>query len=231
MGLYLCRRNTTIATPKRAVFASISPKIRLAQSWIKEQITSHERKIFMSTTNIYQIMKKLFLLFGLLILSSSLVVTGCKKDENPSNNSGGNTSSGAGTMSAKIDGQNWSATQLSPILPAAQASYTNRTLTVIGSRMENGRTSTMSFSINNVTGTGTFQIGTTTGGASYGEGPTGAPQQAWVSFGDNAGTVEITTFNAESKIVSGTFRFTLRNPIANPTSREVTEGRFDVKWN
>ncbi|MFN3638190.1 MAG: hypothetical protein ACK4XY_06970 [Chloroherpetonaceae bacterium] len=176
-------------------------------------------------------MKKLSLLFGLLLLASSLIVTGCKKDENPADGGGGgNTSSGAGTMSAKIDGQNWSAAALAPTLPAAQAFYSNNTLTVTGSRIESGRTSTMTFSITNVTGTGTFQIRTTTGSASYADGPTGSPQ-AWITLGDNAGTVEITTFNTGSKIASGTFRFTLQNPTANPTTREVTEGRFDVKWN
>ncbi|MFN3345922.1 MAG: hypothetical protein ACK412_09770 [Chloroherpetonaceae bacterium] len=177
-------------------------------------------------------MKKLSLLFGLLLLASSLVVTGCKKDENPADGGGGgNTSSGAGTMSAKIDGQNWSATALVPTLPAAQALYSSNTLTVTGSRIESGRTSTMTFSITNVTGTGTFQVGATTGSASYAEGPTGSTLQAWGTLGSNAGTVEITTFNTGSKIASGTFRFTLQNPTANPTTREVTEGRFDVKWN
>ncbi len=177
-------------------------------------------------------MKKLSLIFSLLLLASSLVVTGCKEDENPANggSGGGNTSSGAGTLSAKIDGQNWSAAALAPTLPAAQAFYSNNTLTVIGSRMESGRTSTLTFSITGVTGTGTFQIRTATGSASYADGPTGSPQ-AWITLGDNAGTIEITTFNTSSKIASGTFSFTLQNSTANPTTRQVTEGRFDVKWN
>ncbi len=187
-------------------------------------------------------MKKLSLLFGILLLASSLVVTGCKKDENPADGGGGGGNqppTGAGTLSAKIDGQNWSATQISPILPAANASYQNNTLQVQGTRVESGvaSVSSLGFVITGVSDTGTFRLGISPGvggaqgSAQYVVTNAGAGQ-SWVTTSTNggSGTVRITTFDRQNRIAAGTFSFTLRNEEAN-TTREVTEGRFDVKWN
>ncbi|MCS6989944.1 MAG: hypothetical protein NZM06_10560 [Chloroherpetonaceae bacterium] len=187
-------------------------------------------------------MTKLSLFLGLLMLSASLVVTGCKKDENPASGGtggGGNqTPTGAGTLSAKIDGQNWSATQISPILPAAIASYQNNTLLVNGTRVDGATTSALGFTITGVTGTGTFRLGVSPGtGGAQGTAQyvvtTAGQGQTWATLSQtgNSGTITITTFDRQNRIAAGTFSFTLERESPAPTRREVTEGRFDVRWN
>lgn len=187
-------------------------------------------------------MKRLSLFLGLLLLSSSLVVTGCKKDDNPTNGggTGGNnqTPTGAGTLSAKIDGQNWAATQISPILPAATASYRNNVLQVNGNKVDGATVSALGFTITGVTGTGTFRLGISPGvGGSQGTAQyvetTAGSGQAWstISQTGNSGTINVTTFDAQNRIAAGTFSFTLERDSPSPTRREVTEGRFDVRWN
>lgn len=186
-------------------------------------------------------MKRFSLFFGLLALSATLIVTGCKKDDNPANggDGGGNpTPTGAGTLSAKIDGQNWAATQLAPVLPAAIASYQNNTLQVSGNKLDGSTVSTLLFTITGVTGTGTFRLGVAPGvggaqgSAQYSE-VTGGVGQAWSTLSQtgNSGTITITTFDPQNRIAAGTFSFTVERESPSPTRRQITDGRFDVRWN
>jgi len=181
-------------------------------------------------------MKRTLLFFALALLTTSVLLTGCKKDENPADggSGGGNTQTGAGTMSAKIDGQDWSATSIpgSP-LPGAYATYTNNNLTIIGTQLQGTSASTFNITIANVTGTGDFRLGLAPGAGSF-QGIAAyatSAGQAWVTTDTETGTVKITKLDTQNKIVSGTFSFRCRaGNNVTPEIRNITDGRFDVKW-
>ena len=47
---------------------------------------------------------------------------------------------------------------------------------------------------------------------------------------ENAGTLSITRYDLDNRILSGTFSCTMQNR-DNPNERiEITQGRFDIKW-
>jgi hypothetical protein len=177
-------------------------------------------------------MKRTLLFFALALLTTSVLLTGCKKDENPADggSGGGNTQTGAGTMSAKIDGQSWSSTSI-PGLPGAYATYTSNNLTLIGTQVQGTSASTFNITIANVTGTGEFRLGLFPVGSFQGVGAYGTSAgQAWATTNTETGTVTITKLDTQNKIVSGTFSFRCRSTNATPEIRNITDGRFDVKW-
>jgi hypothetical protein len=173
-------------------------------------------------------MKQTLLFFALALLTTSILVTGCKKDENPADggSGGGNTQTGAGTMSAKIDGQSWSSTSI-PGLPGAYATYTGNILTITGSQLQGTSATFLNITIVNVTGTGEFRL-PAQGVGTYGT--SGTSDGQWTTTDTETGTVRITKLDTQNKIVSGTFSFKCKNPSANPQIRNITDGRFDVKW-
>ena len=172
-------------------------------------------------------MKRTLLFFALALLTTSILVTGCKKDENPAD--GGNTQTGAGTMSAKIDGQSWSSTSI-PGLPGAYATYTGNILTITGSQLQGTSATFLNITIVNVTGTGEFRLGTDSAQGAGTYGTSGTSDGQWTTTDTETGTVRITKLDTQNKIVSGTFSFRCKNPSANPQIRNITDGRFDVKW-
>lgn len=186
-----------------------------------------------------QLSKALLILFTTMII----FITGCqKKDENPIGpGDGGNTQTGAGTMSCKVDGENWSATQIpSSPYPAAfanletQSNYT--LLTITGTQISGtSSASTIYLSLLNVSSTGEYNLGAMTGtsgnqgiatmGYSDGKGYGTTGETEYI------GKVTITKFDQTNKIVSGTFYFTAKGISGGATGKKiVTEGKFDVKW-
>jgi hypothetical protein len=131
-------------------------------------------------------------------------------------------------MSAKIDGQSWSSTSI-PGLPGAYATYTSNTLTITGTQVQGTSATFLNITIANVTGTGEFRLGL---GPiqSFGVYGRTSDGQAWATTDTETGTVRITNLDTQNKIVSGTFSFRCKNPSANPQIRNITDGRFDVKW-
>lgn len=186
-----------------------------------------------------QITKALLILFTTMIV----FITGCqKKDENPTGpGDGGNTQTGAGTMSCKVDGENWSATQIpmSPY-PAAFANLETQTnytlLTITGTQITGTNSaSTIYLSLLNINATGEYNLGAMTNysgnqgiatmGYSDGKGYGTTGETEYV------GKVTITKFDTTNKIVSGTFYFTAKGVSGGATGKKVvTEGKFDVKW-
>ncbi len=52
----------------------------------------------------------------------------------------------------------------------------------------------------------------------------------WYCSMENAGTLSITRYDLDNRILSGTFSCTMQNR-DNPNERiEITQGRFDIKW-
>ncbi len=182
-------------------------------------------------------MKKTHFLLAIM-LTSSLLVTACNRggdsSDNPADSGGGSTATGSGTMSAKIDGQNWTATS-----GTVFATYTGNNLTVIGSQVQGTSAGTFNITIANVTGTGEFRLGLAPGvGGAQGIGAYGtaagsaSTAQAWATTNTETGTVNITRFDTQNKIVAGTFSFRCRaaSPNFTPEIRNITDGRFDARW-
>ncbi len=168
-----------------------------------------------------------------IMLTSSLLVTACNRgsSDNPAD-SGGGTATGSGTMSAKIDGQNWTATS-----GTVFATYTGNNLGIVGSQVQGTSAGTFNITIANVTGTGEFRLGLAPGaGGAQGIGAyataagSASTAQAWVTTNTETGTVNITRFDTQNKIVAGTFSFRCRSTNATPEIRNITEGRFDARW-
>jgi hypothetical protein len=97
--------------------------------------------------------------------------------------------------------------------------------------------SALSITIENVTGTGEFRLGLLpgVGGAQgvavYGIGTSaGSNAQAWATTNTETGTVNITRLDVPNKTVAGTFSFRCSNPNATPAIRNITNGRFEARW-
>ena len=180
----------------------------------------------------YRTMKKTHFLLAIFMLTSSLLVTACNRgsSDNPAD-SGGGTATGSGTMSATVDGQSWTATS-----GTVFATYSTNTLTVIGSQVQGTSASTFNITINNVTGTGEFRLGLPEVGGAQGIAAyaivtgAGSNAQAWVTTNTETGTVNITRLDVPNKTVAGTFSFRCRNPNATPEIRNITNGRFEARW-
>ncbi len=52
----------------------------------------------------------------------------------------------------------------------------------------------------------------------------------WYCSIENGGTITITRYDYDNKIVSGTFSCTVQNKDNPNETIEITEGRFDIKW-
>lgn len=201
----------------------------------KQQINKQKRSNIMKLNSL----KLALIVFTL----SSLFLIGCqKKEDNPTGpGDGGNTQTGAGTMSAKIDNVNWSASAIpgSPI-PAAYADFSvsgsQSVLQIMGTQISGSTASTILISLNNVRSTGEYSLGVPGlnyfgyGVVSYSDGS--AYGTAYQPGQDQyTGKVTITKFDETNKIVSGTFYFTAKAASGNATGeKRITEGKFDVKW-
>ncbi|MFN3393009.1 MAG: hypothetical protein ACK41G_09400 [Candidatus Thermochlorobacter sp.] len=166
-------------------------------------------------------------LFAALV---SILLMSCGQNSNPSDNSGGSTGqTGTGSMSAKVDGQDWSAA-------TATAGYSSSTrdLTLNGARGDASSSSAITISLRNVQGTGTFTlvaVGTVgssgQGFATYGTNASGQVQ-SFVTTEANAGTVTLTRFDQQARVVAGTFSFRCTSPTNATLRRNITEGRFEI---
>lgn len=123
----------------------------------------------------------------------------------------------SGTMSAKIDGSDWSA------VLAVQATKTNGVFQVSGS--DNGGKQ-MNVTIMNYTGPGTYTLGgpATSGNGSNGRWTAGlsSSQTYNTMVGQGEGTCTVSTESGGT--VEGTFSFTAKN--SDGAQVTVTEGKF-----
>jgi len=184
-------------------------------------------------------MKKTHFLLAIFMLTSSLLVTACSRSsDNPADpaDSGGGTATGSGTMSATVDGQSWTASDT--VIATYTPTPRGNTLAVLGAQVQGTSVSALSIIIENVTGTGEFRLGLEpgVGGAQgiavYGIGTSAGSTQAWATTNTETGTVNITRLDVPNKTVAGTFSFRCRstNPNATPEIRNITNGRFEARW-
>ena len=122
---------------------------------------------------------------------------------------------GAGSMSATIDGSAWTAV-------AVTTGITNGVRIISGSDL--ARSVAMSFL---VTGTGTQQFST-----SVALGVVIIGLQSWDASSSNGATGSVTITTLTSNRAVGTFSFTAKASTASttPATRQVTNGKFDVKF-
>ena len=149
--------------------------------------------------------------FGVVVLT--LACGGGNSPTSPNNPNSG--ASGAGSMSASIDGSGWNAI-------AVSAGRSTGLLVIAGSDVQ--RTVTVSFALNG-TGTQTF------GPAGVALGVVVIGGQSWQATGSGlgSGSVNITMLTGNRAV--GTFTFTaVGGQGATPASRQVTNGRFDVRY-
>ncbi len=121
-----------------------------------------------------------------------------------------------GTMSARIDGGAWSATSI------ATDSGPPSLLVVTGANA----THTLPIAIPLDPGVGTQTVGSTTpvfAGLVIGS-------QSWAASRTQGGSGSITLTTVVPGHVAGTFEFTMAHEGASPAARQVTSGKFDVKY-
>ncbi len=177
-----------------------------------------------------------------ILLFLSIFVLSCSKSDNPASDddqdgTGGNSQSGAGTMSCKIDGVSWSASiPGSPIAPAA-GQYINQTLVIVGTQYKGSDVIVITLQLTNIQGAGEYDLGVgVQNGIRIGTVTfTNSSTSLNESYGTNTNTPEpegkinITKLDLTNKIASGTFYFKATSDAKPGVVKNITEGKFDVK--
>lgn len=173
-----------------------------------------------------------------ILFFSVLLLAGCKKsvEELPAA-----TQTGANTFGLKIDGEFWVPQRFGV---AATAPILEARRTGLGGVFINARN--FSFSptetefeifLENVTGPGNYELNRTTnvyphqsGSYAYYVKRRINPINEWITTNQYPGSVTITRFDTTNKIISGTFTFRAGSMDSRATPIDVTDGRFDVKF-
>lgn len=156
-------------------------------------------------------MKHLFLLFCAVLLGT-FAVTGCSKDSDSNPADGSPSTTGGGSISAKVNGTAWKATTV-------QSTWTNGVLGFVGAQIINNENQQINIS-GMVTATGTYNLNPLSGSglvATYSKG-TGAGASTNTAL---SGTLVVSSLDASG--TKGTFTF-------KAGTYSVTEGSFDVKF-
>ncbi len=150
-----------------------------------------------------------------LLLACTLIpVAGCGDDE-PTGNSTPN-----GSVSAKVSGSNWSATNV-------QAVWTNNVLSIGGSQINGGNNNQINLTAM-ASGPGTFQVNPFAGvNATYTESTSTGGISVKI-FSGSSGTITVERISSSG--ATGTFSFEAAEAQGGSGSRSITEGKFDVKF-
>jgi hypothetical protein len=177
---------------------------------------------------------------NILLLSLFCVfLFSCKKnvDELPEP-----TQTGANTFGAKIDGAFWAphGFGIVPTAPILEASYVKAGghVRIVARNFGSSPTEKeMEIYLKDVTGPGTFLLNANTrkhpdqtGNYGYFIERRFMPKNEWITNPQSTGRVELTKFDTVNKIISGTFDFVATNIDSAHQKMQVTEGRFDVKY-
>jgi hypothetical protein len=150
-----------------------------------------------------KIMKKLIVvLLSICVLSDM----GCKKD---------NSNAGPASFSAKVEGVDWTANNVSGIASATDPSTAITATNISDEKM------TLAFYTHN-TGTITFKANDP---YSFGSYATADNEYSTLNSSSPLGTIIITDFDKSQKIISGSFSFTGKNTAGNKIN--ITEGKFE----
>lgn len=173
----------------------------------------------------------------LVLALVALSLVGCKKDvdELPAP-----TQTGANTFGAKVDGEFWvpQGFGIVPTTPIIEARYSGGNSVFINARNFSSSPTETEFEIylQNITGPGTILLNQNTANypsqsASYGYYVKRKirPLFEYITSAQHTGRVEVTKFDTEHHIISGTFEFQGADKTDPSQTVTVTEGRFDVK--
>ena len=174
----------------------------------------------------------------LILFFSVFFLASCKKsvDELPAA-----TQTGANTFGLKLNGEFWVPQKFGV---AATAPILEARLTGLGGVFINARNFSSSptetefeIYLENVTGPGNYELNRNTdiyphqsGSYAYYVKRRINPINEWITSSRHTGSVTITKFDNTNKIISGTFAFRAGSIDSSATAVDVTEGRFDVKY-
>lgn len=174
-------------------------------------------------------MKTIKRTMSLMLIALALIFTGVSCSSDDDGGDGGEAANG--TIQAKVDGSNFSS---NPQLSAATQVNAGGTTTITVQGNDNSGKGIV-IVMNGVTGEGTYQIG---GGAnvsisvSYIEANASNPQatQIWQAPFDStvAGEISISEFTTTK--VKGTFNFTGKNVNGDNSTKEITDGSFNMDF-
>jgi hypothetical protein len=172
---------------------------------------------------------------AVLLLAAVIVFASCKKEIRTLPDP---TQTGANTFGAKVNGENWGPLKagIMPTLPVLEARFWTDSSFFLNIR-NFSRTPTeteMEIFVDNITGPGVYLLNQPTRVFPYHTASYAyfvkrkfTIQDEWVTSNNATGQVEITKFDKQQKIISGTFQFTA-NATYDSGPLTVTEGRFDV---
>ncbi|MGB1308382.1 MAG: DUF6252 family protein [Oceanihabitans sp.] len=170
-------------------------------------------------------MKTLKNLFLLLLSISMFTLTSCSSDDDGGSNGGASS----GTISAKVDGSNFSSLEISS---SATIANNGLNLIIIGS---NSSGKAITLTINGYEGVGTYEI---SGGnifvasASYSEtdvsNPTNPSTETWQSPYEDSILGEINISEETDTKIKGTFSFMCKNTLNDNSIKDITDGSFNL---
>jgi hypothetical protein len=180
-------------------------------------------------------------------LTGVLLLAACSGDSTgPSSNNGNNNGNGGGNnngnttgthMRATIDGQSWTAGTVAGSVTALQSSRISGGYLILGVQFlsSGGIGSTLTFTLNNISGPGTYPLGVDAVSVAGGFGGIsgGTPGGTWITpLSGAAGTITITALTTTH--IAGTFSFTATPPATGAGgatgTRTVTAGSFDAPF-
>lgn len=175
-----------------------------------------------------KILKQIMLL---VMVTSMVTFTSCSSDDDGGSAGGNGGSSASGTLTAKVDGNNYQSARIASSATVANAgSVTNLIIIAANS---NGKSFAMT--IFGYTGPGTYQLGggvNITNSGSYQETDVSDPQnpttEIWQApFNDTQVGEIIITEETDSK-VKGTFYFRCKNVAGDNSEKNITDGSFNL---
>jgi hypothetical protein len=174
----------------------------------------------------------------LLLLSSFLILAGCKKSVDSLPEA---AQSGTNTFGLNLDGKFWIPQKFAginaPTLHAELTGSNQNDLIITAQNFASEPTETeFQLYIKNITGSGTYLFNQNTdilpnaaGSYAYYVKRKINPLNEWITSSQYTGTVTITKWDLPDMIVSGTFEFKAGSMDSSAASIIVTDGRFDIK--
>jgi hypothetical protein len=174
----------------------------------------------------------------LIVVLSAFFLVACKKtvDELPAA-----TQTGANTFGLKLNGEMWVPQRfgVAATAPILEARVSGLGAVFINARNFSSSPTETEFEIylHHVTGPGTYELNRNTDvyphqGSSYAYHVKRRfnPLNEWITNSQYTGSVTITKFDTANHIISGTFAFRAGSMDNTASPIDVTDGRFDVKY-
>lgn len=161
----------------------------------------------------------------ILVLTAvvAMTLTSCKKDDD----GGGGGSAAEGTVSAKVDGNNFNSMEM-----ASFATLTSGTLILQGSDASGKG---ISIIMNNYEGVGTYEFTDSNVFlvATYVEANINNPTQSqtWTAPYEGSGVIGELKISEKTDLgIKGTFSFTAKNSNGDQSLKNITDGTFNLKF-